>query len=67
MRLNSDIMLTVQKGWITCPHCQKKLQRVAADTSAQNLPVWCPRCRIEYRVQIDRDRSAKTPESRTSK
>ena len=57
-RMKSDILLTVQKGWIICPSCHKKIQRVNKDTEAVNLPVWCPRCRVEYTTQILRDRSA---------
>lgn len=53
-----------EKGWITCPICHRKLQRVAPDTRAENLPIWCPRCKTEYTVSIPtRDRSATTPES----
>lgn len=60
----SDILMTKQKGWITCPICNRKLQRVAPETTAENLPIWCPRCKQEYIIQIHRDRSATTPESR---
>lgn len=58
MNPKSDILLSVQKGWLTCPACHKKLQRVDPDTEASHLPVWCPRCRIEYQATIHRDRSA---------
>lgn len=64
--MDSDILVTEEKGWFTCPTCRRKLQRVAPETRAEHLPIWCPRCKREYNVSIHRDRSATTPESRTS-
>ena len=57
--VKNDILVASQDGWITCPTCRKKLQRITAETEAENLPVWCPRCRREYTTEIrKRDRSA---------
>ena len=55
--MKSDILMTAQDGWITCPTCHKKLQRITAETEVENLPIWCPRCRREYTTEIRRDRS----------
>ena len=54
----SDIIMPAQDGWICCPTCRKKLQRITAETKAENLPIWCPRCRRELITEIHRDRSA---------
>ena len=56
--MKSDIIIPAQDGWICCPTCSKKLLRVRPETEAENLPIWCPRCRQEYTVEIHRDRSA---------
>ena len=64
LTVDSGKIKAEQKGWITCPICHRKLQRVAPETTAENLPVWCPRCKTEYTVSINRDRSATTPESK---
>ena len=54
----SDILYTAQDGYISCPTCGKKLQRITRETEAENLPIWCPRCRMETIITIHRDRSA---------
>ena len=54
----SDIIMPAQDGWICCPTCRKKLQRITAETKAENLPIWCPRCRRELITEIHRARSA---------
>ena len=54
----SGTIKPAKDGWITCPSCSKKLLRVRPETEAENLPIWCPRCRQEIIVNIERDRSA---------
>ena len=55
----SDILVTAKDGWICCPNCHKKLLRMTAETEAENLPIWCPRCSREFTIEIrKRDRSA---------
>ena len=56
--VNSGIIWTEQEGWLQCPICHKKLQRIERTTEAENLPIWCPRCAKEYKLSIRRDRSA---------
>ena len=56
--MKNDILLTAKNGWIICPACHKKIQRITPRTEAENLPIWCPRCRVEYTIDIHRDRSA---------
>ena len=56
--VKSDILILAQDGWISCPVCGKKLQRITQETQAENLPIWCPRCRREHTAEIrKRDRS----------
>lgn len=46
----------IRDGWVVCPVCRKKkVQRIAADTVAKNLPVYCARCRCESIVDILED------------
>lgn len=52
------ILFTAHDGFIECPSCRKKIQRITRETEAENLPVWCPRCRKEIVIEIHRDRSA---------
>jgi len=52
-------MLGVRDGWIVCPVCRKRILRVAPETAARALPVWCRRCRREFRIDIDRGQSAR--------
>ena len=45
-------------GFLTCPNCGKqKLQRLEPDTEAHALPVYCSRCRREYKIDIRRARA----------
>lgn len=62
--MESGIIWTAEEGWLKCPTCNKKLQRIDRNTEAENMPIWCPRCSKEYKFSIHRDRSATTPESR---
>lgn len=52
------ILITAQDGFIECPSCGKKIQRITRETTAEHLPLWCPRCRREIMIEIQRDRSA---------
>lgn len=51
--MNSENVNHIRGGWVVCPVCgKKKVQRIAADTVAKNLPVYCARCRCESIVDI---------------
>lgn len=54
----SVILIVAADGWFTCPGCHKNLLRITRATTAENLPIWCPRCHKEYTIEIQRDRSA---------
>ena len=46
--------LTVKDGLLVCPNCRRKTnQAIMADTSAENLPVWCRNCKTQIVVNID--------------
>lgn len=48
-------MLVKRGGFLQCPHCgNRKLLRVADDTEARGLPVWCRKCQREIVVDIVR-------------
>jgi len=45
--------LIIVDGYVACPFCGKKLQRVPPDMSARNLPVYCFKCKQEFSVNIE--------------
>lgn len=48
-------MLTVKDGYLTCPICKrnKRLLKVAPDTTAERLIVFCRDCKNEHIVDIE--------------
>lgn len=48
-------MLTVKDGYLTCPICKrnKRLLKVAPDTTAKRLIVFCRDCKNEHIVDIE--------------
>ena len=56
-----DTMLPVKKGYILCPQCKAKsysrLQKILPQTTATALPLYCPRCKTEYFVDVYEGRS----------
>ena len=53
--------LAIKDGWLTCPNCHRnhKLLRIAMDTEASGLPVYCRDCKTEIILDIERGRSVK--------
>lgn len=51
--------LVVKDGWLICPVCRRnrRLLRVAYDTEAHSLPVYCTDCKKEIILDIARGRS----------
>ena len=51
--------LVVKNGWLTCPACRRnrRLMRVAYDTEAHNLRVYCADCKTELILDIARGQS----------
>ena len=51
--------LVVKNGWLTCPVCRRnrRLMRVAYDTEAHNLRVYCTDCKTELILDIARGQS----------
>lgn len=44
----------IKDGWIYCPICHHKTRtRIRPDTTAKNLPVWCPVCKNESVVDVE--------------
>ena len=48
--------LVVKNGWLTCPVCRRnrRLMRIAFDTEARNLHVYCTDCKTELILDIAR-------------
>lgn len=42
-------------GWIHCPTCGNKTRtKIHADTVLKNFPLFCPKCRREHLVDVNR-------------
>lgn len=51
------ILLPERGGFFCCPYCDNRLLRIDARTDADNLPVYCKKCRRELRVDIHKSQS----------
>jgi len=50
-------MLNVKNGRYVCPVCMSRLdQPVSVLTQAENLPLWCRKCKSKIVVNIDSGR-----------
>lgn len=51
--------LIVKDGWLSCPVCHRnrRLLRIAPDTEARGLPVYCTDCKTELILDIARGQS----------
>lgn len=49
-------ILTVRDGFLVCPVCRRnrRLIRIAPDTQARRLVVFCRDCKTEHIVDIDK-------------
>lgn len=57
----SDIMLTVQNGWLHCPCCSNpRLKRIYPEETAKKLNLFCRNCKNEIWVNIDKSRVFRT-------
>jgi predicted amidophosphoribosyltransferase len=51
------MILPIKGAFACCPYCGGKLTRIAPDTEAERLPVWCRKCRRELLIDIQRGQS----------
>ncbi len=51
-----DTMLLVRDGYLICPRCRvnKKVCKITPDTTAHNMPVFCRKCKLEIKIDIDK-------------
>lgn len=55
MQTDTRKRLTVIDGYLECPVCRKRhIQAVRPDTIAERLQVFCPRCKTETIVDMDK-------------
>jgi hypothetical protein len=47
-------ILPTRNGFAVCPCCGHKLIRLTPQTSAEQLPIYCRKCREYLTVNIDR-------------
>ena len=46
----------VKEQWIYCPICNNKTRiKIRKETMAENLPVFCPKCKIQSILDIEPD------------
>lgn len=44
-----------ENGWIHCPACRCRTRtKIRAETILKNFPVYCPQCRQEYLVDVEK-------------
>lgn len=48
----SNNIYPVVAGWLHCRHCNTKLLRIRPDTRAENLEVYCKRCKKSHLLSI---------------
>ena len=45
-----------RENWIYCPICNNKTRiKIRKETMAENLPVFCPKCKIQSILGIEPD------------
>lgn len=53
-KLQNGGKLCLKDGKVVCPICKRKTdQTVEPDTRAENLRLWCRRCKSSFVVNID--------------
>lgn len=44
----------VKDGWVYCPICNNKTRtKIRPDTAAENLPIFCPKCKMQSIVDVN--------------
>ncbi len=44
----------VKDGWVYCPICNNKTRtKIRPDTVAENLPIFCPKCKMQSIVDVN--------------
>ncbi len=50
-----DVFCVDENGWIHCPFCKCRTRtKVRADTMLRNFPVFCPKCRHESLIDVEK-------------
>lgn len=51
-----DKILSKRDGYLVCPCCKQntRVLRVREDTAAQNLQLYCRRCKREFMIDIEK-------------
>lgn len=45
----------IKEEWILCPVCENKTRiRVREDTELKNFPLFCPKCKQETIISVER-------------
>lgn len=43
-----------REDWVHCPKCGSKTRtKIQVDTTAKNLPVFCPKCKKTFLVEVN--------------
>ena len=54
---NCGKILPKRGGFVCCPYCGGKLQKISPATEAERLPAWCRKCKREILIDIHRGQS----------
>ena len=54
-------LLPTKGGFVCCPYCGGKLQKISQRTEATGLPAWCRKCKREILIDIVRGQSFESP------
>lgn len=49
----------MDKEYVYCPHCGKKLFRIEDNSHYKNLYIWCKKCNKEIKVNEPKSRTLK--------
>lgn len=49
----------MDKKYVVCPHCGKKLFRIEKDSCYDNIFVWCKTCRKEIQIREPKSQTTK--------
>ena len=64
---NRGKLLPTKGGFVCCPYCSGKLQKISQRTTATGLPAYCRKCKREILIDIVRGQSfqSQSPDDRS--
>lgn len=51
----SELFCVDENGWIHCPECKCRTRtKIKQETVLKNFPVFCPKCKNEYLIDVEK-------------